>query len=422
MGQSLPVLLLLVVVIAEAIATGKPIFYNLGYSMLGVTALSYLWAWYNVNWLHLERVTLSPHSQVGKVAEERFFLRNGGPLPKLWLEVRDHSELPEHRAGLVVSSLGAGRARGWTVRTTCWRRGRYRLGPLTLISGDPFGLFMRRQELSATSSIVVYPLAVDLAHFGTMTGEITGGGALHRRTHYVTTNVSGVRDYYPGDTFNRIHWPSTARAGRLIVKEFELDPTADVWLFVDLEGAVQAERRLDESQPPQGEPAAPVRQPGPRLEPTTEEYVVAAAATLAKHFLERGRAVGLLAHSQHREMVQPERGERQMTKIMETLAVIRAHGHVGISQLLAAEGSSLGRSSVAVVITPSTEVEWVEVLRDLARRGVHGAGVVINPGSFGAPREATGVLQALLNAGLPAYRVREGDALASALATPALSA
>jgi uncharacterized protein (DUF58 family) len=64
--------------------------------------------------------------------------------------------------------------------------------------------------------------------------RVTGGDALRRRTHYITTNASGVRDYAPGDPFNRIHWKSTARKDRLIVKEFELDPLADVWLILDL--------------------------------------------------------------------------------------------------------------------------------------------------------------------------------------------
>jgi len=418
MGHSILILLLLAVVGIEALATGKAIFYNLAYSLLGITGLSYLWTWYNVNWVQLERETLSLHSQVGKTAEERFLVRNRGPLPKLWLEVRDQSDLPEHRASMVIASLAAGRHRGWAVRTTCWRRGRYRLGPLTLISGDPFGLFVRRQHLVATSNIVVYPLTVELPRFGALTGELIGGGAHHRRTHYVTTNVCGVRDYYPGDSFNRIHWPSTARTGRLIVKEFELDPTADVWLFVDMEGAAQVER------PPGGLPGAGGELLGlagrsrPALDAASEEYVVAIAATLAKHFLERNRAVGLLAHSEHRETVQPERGERQLTKILEMLAVLRARGHVGIAQLLAAEGTVFGRNSVAVVITPSSELAWVAVLRDLGRRGVRGAGVVVDAASFGAPRQAAAVLQALADAGIAAYRVREGDLLAEVLASP----
>jgi len=367
------------------------------------------------------RQTQSAHAQVGKAAEERFLLGNNGPLPKLWLEVRDHSNLPGHNASIVVSSLGVRKHRGWTVRTICRRRGRYRLGPLSLISGDPFGLFGRERKLPYTSSIVVYPLAAEVPQFGPLVGELTGGGPLHRRTHYVTTNVAGVRDYYPGDTFNRIHWPSTARTGRLIVKEFELDPMPDVWLFVDMEGAVQAERAQAAQPMAHGDlPVLPAHLLA-GLEPATEEYVVAVAASLAKHFLERNRAVGLLAHSQRREAVQPDRGERQLTKIYETLAVIRAQGHVSMAQLLAAEGASFGRNAMAVVITPSTEVDWVHVLRDLGRKGVRGVGVVVDPASFGAAHGATGVLQALIEWGIPAYRVREGESLTAALATPVSS-
>ena len=421
MAHRILVLLLLAVAIVEALVTGKPIFFKLAFTLLGVNAISFFWAWCNVKWVDVQRVTLSAYGQVGKIAEERFLVRNRGPLPKLWLEVRDHSELPGHHASMVLNSLKPGQQRGWSVRTLCWRRGRYRLGPLSLISGDPFGLFVRRVELPGTSSIVVFPLTVDVPRFTTLISEHSGGDTVHQRTHYVTSNVAGVRDYYPGDAFKRIHWPSTARTGRLIVKEFELDPTADVWLFVDMEAAVQAER-LQEEATIRGElPVLPARR-AKSLDPATEEYVVAAAASLAKHFLERNRAVGLLAHSLRREMVQPECGERQLAKILETLAVIRAQGQVSMSQLLSSEGASFGRNSMAVVVTPSMETHWVAALRDLRRRGVHGAAVVVDPASFGSGRRADGILAALAATEIPAYRVREGDSLAAALAAPVLPA
>ena len=414
MGNALPVLLLLVVVTVEALATGKPIFYDLGYSLLGIVLLSFVWAWCNVNWVQLDRETLSPYTQVGQAAEERFVLRNKGWLPKLWLEVRDHSDLPGHRAGMAVASLGPGRQRGWTVRTNCLRRGRYRLGPLTLISSDPFGLFIRRHKLHATSSIVVYPLMVELAHFGGLAGELIGGRARQRRTHYVTTNVAGVREYYPGDTFNRIHWPSTARKDQLIVKEFELDPVADVWLFVDMQGSVQAETPM-----PAARHGALVAMPAPGLAPATEEYVVAVAATLARHLIDRQRAVGLVAQAEQRIVVQPERGERQLTKLLETLAVVRARGQASMSQLLSSKDAAFQRGSVAVVITPSADISWVQALRDLGRRGVGGVAVVIDAGSFGAPVGPGPVLSAIADAGLPGYRVRRDEPLDEALMNPA---
>ncbi len=414
------VLILLVVAVAGALATGKPLFFNLAYSLLGVTVVSYLWSWYNVSWVQVSRETLSGRSQVGKVAEERFVLRNRGLLPKLWLEVRDHSELPEHRASMVINSLAPGGEHGWTVRTTCRRRGRYRLGPLSLISGDPFGLFLHRRDLTPVSSIVVFPLVVDLPRFGALSGELAGGGTLHRRTHYVTTNVAGVREYYPGDSFNRIHWPSTARTGRLIVKEFELDPTADVWICVDMEQTVHVERPAPEASGTHGDlPVLPARK-ATALDPSTVEYGVAAAASIARYFIQCKRAVGLIAYGESREVVQPDRGERQLNKILETLAVLRAAGKVSIDRVLAAEGTLVGRNSVMVVVTPSTDKAWASVLRDLGRRGVHGIGVVIDPAGFGSRQKADGVVQALAGAGILAYRVREGSSLAAALATPAL--
>jgi uncharacterized protein (DUF58 family) len=48
----------------------------------------------------------------------------------------------------------------------------------------------------------------------------------------VTPNASGVREYAPGDAFNRIHWKSTARTGEMMVKTFELDPASDIWIVI----------------------------------------------------------------------------------------------------------------------------------------------------------------------------------------------
>jgi uncharacterized protein (DUF58 family) len=88
---------------------------------------------------------------------------------------------------------------------------------------------------------VVTPHTVPITRFSPPVGYLPGGEAMHRRTPYVTASVSGVRDYAPGDSFNRIHWPSTARTSRLISKEFELDPLSDVWIFLDMHDDAQAE-------------------------------------------------------------------------------------------------------------------------------------------------------------------------------------
>jgi uncharacterized protein (DUF58 family) len=279
----------------------REIFYNLTYLLAAIIALSFLWAGVSIRWVQLSRQTRARRSQVGKPAEEKFSLYNRSWFPKLWLEVRDHSDLPNHRASQVLNAVGPGQWRDWAVRTTCRERGLFRLGPVTLSTGDPFGLFHVTRYLDQTTPIVVYPATVDLRAFSPPVGRLTGGDAVRRRTHYVTTNVAGVRDYAPGDSFSRIHWPSSARKDRLIVKEFELDPTADIWLFLDMQREVQVGRSSRDEEPIVELPA--LFQPRRRkmlLLPTSEEYAVTATASLAQHFIRQNRAVGLVAYAQRR--------------------------------------------------------------------------------------------------------------------------
>jgi len=272
-----------------------------------------------------------------------------------------------------------------------------------------------QRELPQTSTIVVYPAIVELVAFATPSGQLPGGDALRRRTHYVTTNVCGVRDYAPGDSFNRIHWPSTARKDRLIVKEFELDPMADVWLFLDMAKSVQAELKW--------EPVLERREPAllwtkrPRLDlaPTTEEYGVTIAASLAKHFIVRDRAVGLVAYAQQREVTPADRGERQLSKILETLSVIKAVGRLPLAQVMAAEGMHLGRGTTVIVITSSTDKDWGIASRHLEQRGLRVIAVLIAPDSFGGEEGAEAVVAELAAGGTATYLVRKGDDLAAAL-------
>jgi uncharacterized protein (DUF58 family) len=224
-----------------------------------------------------------------------------------------------------------------------------------------------------------------------------------------------VRDYAPGDSFNRIHWPSTARKERLIVKEFELDPMADIWLFLDMDRSVQAELEW-EPFPERREPALLwAKRPKLELAPSTEEYGVTITASLAKHFIVRDRAVGLVAYAQQREVIPADRGERQLSKILETLAVIEARGRIPLAQVLAAEGMHLVRGTTVIVVTSSTDRDWAIASRHLEQRGLKVIAVLIAPDSFGGQQGMDEVMAELAAGGTPTYLVREGDDLAAAL-------
>jgi uncharacterized protein (DUF58 family) len=405
--------------LVATLSVGGALFFSLTYLFTAILLFSFLWAWLNVNWIRITREIRTRQVQVGSSMEERFVIENTGWLPKLWIELKDKANLPGHRASRVISGLGGRRQKSWHVRTPCYQRGRFTLGPISLTSGDPFGLFVFSKRLPTfTSNIVVYPMTVDLPAFQPPMGEQTGGEATRRRTHYVTTNVSGIRDYVFGDSFNRIHWPSTARTNRMMVKEFELDPMADIWIFLDMEKRVQAGLSYNEISPPILPRVHWQKLPEFELPPSTEEYGVTVAASVSKHFLEQNRAVGLItyANAHHREIAQSDRGERQLTRIYEMLAVTQAYGTIPLAEVLAAETLRFNRNTMLIIITPATDPQWVAGAHHLTSRGVRVTAVVIDPGSFDVPYNSLEVEVELTASHIPHYVVRQGDALGQALA------
>ena len=151
--------------LVAALVTGRDLYYHLAYLLGALLVVLALWTWMALRGLRLTRTTLGQHAQVGRPLEERFTLQNTSWLPKLWVVVRDESDLPGHHAGRVIHSLGSHREYGWTVRTLCDRRGRFRLGPIVVSSSDPLGLFEFQHRMPQTGSVVVYPATVPLLGF-----------------------------------------------------------------------------------------------------------------------------------------------------------------------------------------------------------------------------------------------------------------
>ena len=411
------VILLAFLALISGLITGREILFNVAYLLGLLLIISFAWAWANINWVHLSRVTRTRRAQVGRPLEERFTVRNTSLIPKLWLEVRDFATLPSHFSSHVVNGLGSRGTYSWRVTTICRQRGRYQLGPIRLTSSDPFGLFPMQRDLVPTTNVVIYPLTFDIHQFALPLGILPGGDALRRRTHYVTTNASGVRDYAPGDSFSRIHWRSTARRDRLIVKEFELDPLADIWVVPDMAIFGHIAPRQDAFAAPSAQHSLPewMRLDEFKLPATTEEYTVTVAASLAQYFLRHDRAVGMLGYGQSNEVVQPDRGERQMNRMLETLSVLRAEGEVPVSDMLHAESHLFPRGTTIIVVTPTTRENWPTSARQLARRGLRVVTVLINPASFGGSRSADTVFTMLQASGMVAYMVNNGDDLTAVL-------
>lgn len=400
----------IILCVVAGFLTGRTFFFSVAYTMGGILILAFIWSWFAVRWIVVQRRTRTRRTQVGRTMDESFVVRNTSIFPKLWLEVRDQSDLPGHRVSQVVPAMGRRARHDWHVQTPCLVRGEFRLGPMTIISGDPFGFFIAPRTIPATSRVLVYPQTVDVPYFELPMGQLSGGEAQRRRTHYVTTNAAGVRDYVTGDSYNRIHWRSTARKNRLIVKEFELDPLVDIWIFVDFSAASLVEPFVERM----GKTGAVIpRAPG--IPPSTEEYAVVVAASIAQYFIKQERSVGFAAYTPSREIHQPERGNRQMTNIFESLAVARSFSNYSLAQMLSLETPYLTRGTTLIIVTASTDPAWVYEAQIISRRGIRPMCVFIDPVSFGGSVPSEDIRATIEIAGIPKIIVQRGDNLAAVL-------
>jgi uncharacterized protein (DUF58 family) len=242
-------------------------------------------------------------------------------------------------------------------------------------------------------------------------GQISGGEAQRRRAHHVTTNAAGVRDYVPGDSFNRIHWNSTARKDRLIVKEFEIDPLVDIWLFVDF----SANSLVEDPSIQRTSPTGSIIPTSAAIPPSTEEYAVVIAASLAKYFIDSERALGFAAYTPHREVYQPERGNRQLARILQILAVARSFSRYTLGQMLTLETPYFTRGTTLVIVTASLDAAWVSEAQVLSRRGIRPMCILVNPLSFGGIQSPDDTIAMLKLARIPTIPIHKNDDVGAAL-------
>jgi uncharacterized protein (DUF58 family) len=389
-GQKV-VLALLAISLIAGLATGNRLYYRLSIFWTLLFFGSWLWSIFSLRSLLFNRSARTLRAQVGQIFEERFELQNQNRFPRVWLEIRDQTTLPGSDGSRVVTMLMGRQSRSYLARVRLTRRGVFPLGPTRISTGDLFGLFPIEQELPAEDSLLVYPMMVEVKGFPNPPGLLPGGEALRRRTHQITPNAAGVRDYNTGDPLNRIHWLSTARRGRLMVKDFELDPLADF---------------AKDFWPRTGKLPLP---------PSTEEYGVSIAASLVRDYLRRGRAVGFVCAGKHLTLISPDRGGRQLGKILEALALSNAKGDLPLRALIETQVKHMVRGSTVVLITSSSSREVGVIVDFLIQRGLKPIAVLLDAASFGGPPGADQLEASIKLLGIPSRMVRKDADLAAVL-------
>jgi uncharacterized protein (DUF58 family) len=147
--------------------------------------------------------------------------RGRGAAPLLLLEDRVPVEL-SGRGRFAIQGIEPGGTRSDSYEVRPSRRGRYEIGPMTISYVDPFGLASRSAEAASTAAFLVRPRVETLALPRDL-GErrSLAVSALRQPTGSSGEDFYTLREYVEGDDLKRIHWPSTAKRNRYMIRQEE---------------------------------------------------------------------------------------------------------------------------------------------------------------------------------------------------------
>jgi uncharacterized protein (DUF58 family) len=290
-------------------------------------------------------------------------------LPLAWLEAEDElpTELaPEHTPVGASHSRGRGQLVNLLslrpyervrrrYRLVCRARGEHALGPLRLRSGDPFGFHTAEARSTAQEYLLVYPPVLPLERLGLPSRDPFGDRSTRSWLFEDPLRIVGARDYTPSDNPRRIHWPATARAGRLQVKLYQPTTSQRLVLLLNL-------NTVGPDWWAQG------------FDPELLELAITTVASLAAWASERGYQVGLSANGALRRLggrvrVPPGRDPDQLGRILEALARALPFASSPLGVLLREETRALPYGSTLAVVTSRLDEAALAALRALGASG-----------------------------------------------------
>ncbi len=203
-----------------AINTGNNLFYLLLAMMLSIILISGIAAELCLRRLEFHR-HLPDLLYVNEPATATLVVKNcKSRLPSFSLRLFDLSEGHELDRGLVVRQILPGATKMLSYPIIATRRGRLPLEGVSVVTAFPFGLFLKKAYYAVEGDIVVAPLITALDE--RIQQDLQSAGhehGLHRRGH--GSDLYNLRLYHAGDDSRSIHWASTARTSKLIVRETE---------------------------------------------------------------------------------------------------------------------------------------------------------------------------------------------------------
>ena len=284
-------------------------------------------------------------------------------------------------------------------------RGRYTLAAAELRVDDPLGLAESRTQLARTDTLLVYPRVYELDGLFTDAGSAGGDegrALLHRTAGY---DLHSIRDFQQGESLRRVHWRSTAKRRKLMVKELQDTPRDEACVLLDGEAAAVAGTSPDSSF----------------------DMQVRAAASLLRRMSDAGQRSSLVIHAAQRSRYRLGFGSGDWAAVLGELAAVEATANRPLADLLgeSSRGPDPVDAARVFVITAGMSAILAERVLGMASSQCEPAVVWIDAASFAAAKrkkdtapEAAALR--LTRSGVAVARIRAGDHVGQALSAPVL--
>ncbi len=218
-------------------------------------------------------------------------------------------------------------------------RGRYRLGPPTIVDSDPIGMFEQRRECGEATELLVFPRTWDVPRVATWDPNIGRRVRRGLQGRQDRGEFRGIREHIAGDDLRHVHWKATAHIGELSVKEYEPLRHDIISIHLDLAADNHYGRGLS----------------------STLETAISAAASLARGGLAEQRSVSLMGAGLPPEVGRPGSGQAHLHRIMTALAEAQQTA-ADFTHSLARQLRSVPRGASLFVITTGIEQGLVQTL------------------------------------------------------------
>tara|TARA_B100000586_G_scaffold258138_1_gene222405 strand:+ start:233 stop:1444 length:1212 start_codon:yes stop_codon:yes gene_type:complete len=385
-------MVLLIITVITALATGFGLFFRLAYIIIIVSLVSLISVYLNIRKIEVSIDRRNHLLSVGEQIDKRISIRNLSVIPKTLILATDITTIPEYTSSFALGLTTKG-YRSWRSTDYARQRGVFEMGPIEISTTDLLGIYRATTRHGEIDKIMVYPKIYDLRNFNIGTSQITNEGTSRKKSNILSPHASSVREYAYGDSLSRVHWKTTARTNRLMSKEFDVGSSNEVVILNDLDISVQCGR----------------------LEDSTDELSISVTASLTKSYTDSHTPVGFLSHGNDRYYITPGIGSSHFDRTMQTLAVAKPGNGKKLQQVIAEERNIWFNNSSIIIITPSSETEWVTALSELSQFNTSITVIMVNAKSFGGKHELGPILSALDNIGISPYVINKNDELNESL-------